>query len=202
MPEQTMDGKRALDYDRDTESSDVKRSRVVYVVESPGGTLRETSPSQVRRTYAEPISVDSNPPHQAANSSIGVRSQLRDELSLLSIGEKLRKGIAMSLERERAYGRAITKGIERNPRLKFKDVQDLQGSMLTMTGMQKVADLSSHLDLCFHPGLLTAAGATTTNDGANEMTVDKLMDAYPGRFDRVSIRRPIRDLKLKEMLSM
>lgn len=196
-----MDGKRALDYDRDTESNDAKRSRVVYVVESPGGTLRETSPSKIRRTYAEPISVDSNPPHQAANNSIGVRSQLRDELSLLSIGEKLRKGIAMSLERERAYGRAITKGIERNPRLKFKDLQDLQGSMLTMAGMQKVADLSSHLDLSIHPGLLTAAGATK-NDGANEMTVDKLIDTYPGRFDRVPIRTPIRDLKLKEMLRM
>ncbi|KAH8706573.1 hypothetical protein BGZ61DRAFT_477204 [Ilyonectria robusta] len=201
MSEQTMDGKRALDHDRDTESSDAKRSRVIYVVESPGGTLRETSPSRVRRTCAEPISVDSNPPHQAVNSSIAVRSQLRDELSLLSIEEKLRKGIAMSLERERAYERAIIKGIERNPRLKFKDVQDLEGSLLTITGMQKVADLASHLDLPIHPGLLTAAGATKKDD-VNEVTVDESMEIYPGRFDGVSMRKAVMGLKFQQRLIM
>lgn len=197
MSEQTMDGKRALDHDPDTESSDAKRSRVIYVVESPGGTLREASPSKVRRTCAEPISVDSNPPHQAVNSSIAVRSQLRDELSLLSIEEKLRKGIAMSLERERTYERAIIKGIERNPRLKFKDVQDLEGSLLTITGMQKVADLASHLDLPIHPGFLTAAGATK-NDDVNEVTVDESMEIYPGRFYGVSMRKAVMGLTFQQ----
>ncbi|KAF7551050.1 hypothetical protein G7Z17_g5292 [Cylindrodendrum hubeiense] len=194
MSQPGRDGKRSISYDQNTESSDAKRSRVVYVVESPGGTLRETSPSKIMGGSAQPISTAAILHPAAPSNNIGVHSEIYDEFSQLSISEKLHKGIAMSLERERAYGKAIIKGIERNPRLRFQDLQDLQGSMLTITGMQKVADLASHLDSHIHPSLLEGYTLVEKirNEDLNEMIALERTER-PNFLANLPIKKPKRD---------
>ncbi|KAH7156993.1 hypothetical protein EDB81DRAFT_409096 [Dactylonectria macrodidyma] len=150
MPKNGKSDKRVLSHDQADELINPKRGRVILATESPSGTtLREKPPFGFKRAYAQPIGAFATTiPRQAVDSSggSGVRSQLQDELSRLTIKEKLHKGINMSFAREQKYGNDIIKGLENNRWIPCNELQYLRRRFFTVKGMQKIAELTSHVD--------------------------------------------------------
>ncbi|XEV06255.1 hypothetical protein FSHL1_011542 [Fusarium sambucinum] len=99
-----------------------KKSRDIYLVESPGGTLSETQPSAVHQLGAFTMPPVDN--FENTESAKGLKQGDRtkktnydlseEHLSTLSVREKLRKGIAMGFANNVAYGNATDGMIQSN----------------------------------------------------------------------------------------
>ncbi|KPM45020.1 hypothetical protein AK830_g1554 [Neonectria ditissima] len=128
---------------------------------------------------------------QGGNKKTKLDGAAAEELSNLSISDKLLKGISVGFEKNQAYAKTIHSTLQANPRLR---TQGLEHDMLTVNGMQRIADLAQHVD----PRLETNAAAheiatSEYGPGPCKMMHPSLQDDHPPRG-----RSLVRQFRVKE----
>ncbi|KAF4979204.1 hypothetical protein FZEAL_4538 [Fusarium zealandicum] len=204
MSHPTKDSKRMLSPQLNTIKTKTKRPRAIYVMESPGGTMRETDPSnyhppasgltasgltasdqpangQQPRGQPIPVQPDTRQlenvplPTRGAQPRNVINDLSQESLSALSVRDKLRKGISMGMANMYAYDRAGRGMAQYNPRLAPQPRPEPEGA-LTVTGMMKKLDVAAHIDpnIRLDPSIVASGPATIS---------DELTDKRPGAGD-------------------
>ncbi|CAM1503967.1 Fc.00g015580.m01.CDS01 [Cosmosporella sp. VM-42] len=169
---------------------ETKKVRSIYITESPGGTLRETSPTKVYQPDMQKLRISSLPVRPATKSEQIVKSEsdgdsIDDEpRRQLSVRDTLFKGIAIGLNREMtqmAAGRAMR---QHYPLLNH--YEPLQPTT-TIEGAQKDLDRAVHLAYRLGPERIEHDAVRV--QGQTDAVHPILTDKRPGNWNHPSVEK-------------
>lgn len=193
------DGKRTLSPSLIKES--IKRSRSVYLVESPGGTLRQESPTKIYKPELAKLRVTSlpeRPMNRRNNERKHKERTLFDEQRPVkpTVYDLLLMGIRRGAEKEKTYRQQMHRAFQCDPQLRL--VTPLEDSPC-VAGMQKAVDRAMHMSHTLTPEQIQHDGAPRSF--GTEVVFQDLIDRRPGQGterNRVE-RRAMRKLRESHM---
>ena len=164
--------------------NEAKKIRSIYIIESPGGTLRETSPTKVYQPDMQKLRVSSLPVRPAVKPEPDSPGIKNDQSRQLSVRETLFKGIAIGFGKSRAQDAAARAMRQRAPQVAiYQPLED----MTTVAGMQNATDYAVHLAPRLSPQQID--GDATTMQGPSEAVHQVLTDKRPGKGEPRSMEK-------------
>ncbi|KAF7546328.1 hypothetical protein G7046_g9328 [Stylonectria norvegica] len=178
------DSKRVLSpYGNDSKS---KRTRSLYIVETPGGSLRETSPTKVFKAPAAQLrlsALSDMPPPQGNGDPSDVSKDESDEKSCQepnqepnrsTVRDTLLAGIRQGFAREQESALSLW-SVNYDPHFRVQDshVQDM-----STAAMQNMMDYVNRMPGRLHPSWYVPN--IIRNQGGSEAVNHKLLDKRPG----------------------
>lgn len=129
-----------------------KRTRSVYFVESPGGTVRKMSPTKMYRATGKLPGIETLPDSDEANSDGPLtpdadetedEEEEDDDLAGMSVKEKLLKGIEMGHRESDSYRDNLAGCVAVDPQVQLLGPPE---DITTISGMQKAMQRAYHVD--------------------------------------------------------
>ena len=168
------DGKRTLSPNQIHDGT--KRTRSVYLVESPGGTLRQDSPTKVYQPEIEKLRISSLPtrPSPRGNNERPIKEEQRPVKP--TVYDLLTMGIRRAVDKELDYKCRMRQILGTDPQLLLKG--PLEDSPY-VSGMQNAVDRAMHMSHMLAPSQIEADG--TRLRSSTDVVLQELIDRRPGQ---------------------
>lgn len=162
--------------------NETKKVKSIYIVESPGGTLHETSPTKVYQPDMQKLRISSLPARPAVKPEPGSPAIKDEQLRQLSVRETLLKGIAIGFGKAQAQDAMFRAMWQRDPLLNIYQPPE---HITTVAGMQNAADRAIHLAPRLSPERIDSD--STEVQGPSETVHPVLTAKGPGKGERRSV---------------